>query len=514
MTRLLQTLCALALLMLTASGCASAQSGISLQDAMLTVCPVESASDQRPDFTAAECEETRFYRLDPQGRQLWAQTHFDLDADWIASPGPKGVYLSGLAASELYLNGVLIGANGAPGDSASTEIPGRIDYAAHAPRDLFIEGENTLTLRLSSHHGFLTLIAPMQGLFIAGFGSPTDRILQYYWPSLVMFGVFVLGALVFAAMAVKAEQREEPIILALLSALLGGQLLIEAARGLISYAYPIHDLRLIGIVACAFGVSLCLLALTLKRFTPLRFHHRVIALGIGALILMAPIILVRDFDGKTFCVLSLGLAACALICGYQGLKGQRQALIFAGGFALSALIAIITQSAFIDLHLYWLAGLFLIALFIQQALALLREQRIRASETRRAEALDTALALARQASDPATLQLESGGRTDFVRTQEIARIQAAGDYVELHYQDGRCVLYTLTLARLEADLPPSFLRVHRSHIVNTALVETLEREAGGGGRLILRSGAHVPVSRRILPRVRTALSDAAPTPSI
>jgi len=82
--------------------------------------------------------------------------------------------------------------------------------------------------------------------------------------------------------------------------------------------------------------------------------------------------------------------------------------------------------------------------------------------------------------------------------------------VELHYEDGRCVLYTLTLARLEDQLPPTFLRVHRSHIVNTAFVRALEREPGGGGRLLLRSGGEVPVSRRILPRVRTALSEADP----
>ena len=506
MTRLLLILCALALFVSAGTGVAAAQQPLSLRDALLTVCPVDGAADALPDFTAADCVQMRFFDLDPQGRHLWVRTEIGLDADWIASPGPKGVYLSGLAASEVYLNGVLIGANGAPGDSAATELPGRIDYAAHAPRDLFIAGENAVVLRLSSHHGFLTLTAPMQSFMLAEYGSPTDRILQYYWPSLIMFGVFALGALVFAVMAVRAEQREEPVILSLLSAALGAQLLFEAARGLISYPYPLHDGRLIGIVASAFAVSLGLMALTLKRLTALSFSTRASALGLGALLLLLPVFFLRGFDGKTWGVLALALALCALLSGYQGLKGRREARVFAAGFVASALIAALTRSAFIDLHLFWLAGLFLIALFVQQALTLLREQRIRLSETRRAEALDTALALARQASDPATLQLDNSGRTDFVRTQEISRIQGAGDYVELHYEDGRCGLYTITLARLEEQLPPTFLRVHRSHIVNTAFVQTLEREAGGGGRLILRSGGEVPVSRRILPQVRSALA--------
>ena len=513
MTRLLLILCALALLTPAGTGEAVARQPLNLGDAPFTVCPIEGATDTAPDFTASDCEPMRFFEIDPQDRHLWAQTQLTLDADWIASLGPKGVYISGLAASEIYLNGVLIGANGAPGDSAADERPGRIDYAAHAPRDLFVAGENTLTLRLSSHYGFLTLAAPMQSLFITEYGAPAGRILQYYWPSLIMFGVFALGVLVFAAMAARAEKREEPIILAILSAALGAQLLTEASRGLISYPYPLHDWRLIGIVASAFLTALALLALTLKRFTPLTRNRRLASLGLAGLVLLLPVALAPGFDGKTWMLLMLALALCALVCGLQALKGRRDALVFAAGFTLSALIALQTKSTFIDLHLYWLAGVFLIVLFVQQALTLLREQRIRQTETQRAEALDAALALARQAADPAVLTLESGGRTDYVRTQDITRIQAAGDYVELHYEDGRCVLYTITLARLEAQLPPTFLRVHRSHIVNTAHVLTLEREAGGGGRLSLRTGADIPVSRRILPKVRSALSASAPSSS-
>ena len=65
------------------------------------------------------------------------------------------------------------------------------------------------------------------------------------------------------------------------------------------------------------------------------------------------------------------------------------------------------------------------------------------------------------------------------------------------------------LAGLEAELPETFLRVHRSHIVNTAFVSALERDTGGVGRLTLSQGQEVPVSRRIMPKVRTALAAPA-----
>ena len=49
------------------------------------------------------------------------------------------------------------------------------------------------------------------------------------------------------------------------------------------------------------------------------------------------------------------------------------------------------------------------------------------------------------------------------------------------------------------------MRVHRSHIVNMAFVQSLEREASGVGRLFITTGKFVPVSRRIMPMVRRAI---------
>jgi DNA-binding LytR/AlgR family response regulator len=79
----------------------------------------------------------------------------------------------------------------------------------------------------------------------------------------------------------------------------------------------------------------------------------------------------------------------------------------------------------------------------------------------------------------------------------------------VHFESGQTALYTGSLSGLEASLPPTFLRVHRSHIVNTSYVSALERDASGVGRLILSNGMDVPISRRILPKVRSALAEAA-----
>ena len=92
-----------------------------------------------------------------------------------------------------------------------------------------------------------------------------------------------------------------------------------------------------------------------------------------------------------------------------------------------------------------------------------------------------------------------------VAVSDIVRIQGAGDYVELHLNDGTELLHNATLNELDAELPSHFLRVHRSHLVNTRCIQHLDRKETGTGTLHLHDGQTVPVSRRIMPGVRRAL---------
>jgi len=83
-----------------------------------------------------------------------------------------------------------------------------------------------------------------------------------------------------------------------------------------------------------------------------------------------------------------------------------------------------------------------------------------------------------------------------LRPEEIDWIEA-DDYYAVIHTGGERHLVRESLASLEERLPAaSFLRVHRSALVNLARVRALEEDGEGGTRLALRSGALVPVSRR------------------
>jgi len=508
-TKVLATLLVLVLIGWLGLPLAHAQSLLRASLTPVTVCPVAQPLNPIPDFQNDNCEALSFWEVDPQGQHIWMRAHVNVPEGWLDQPGPKGLTLSGMAASEVFLNGERLGGNGQPGDNRATEIPGLMDAVFHAPNSVLRPGENEIIVRLSSHHGAINLASPLHLLGLGTYEPPAARILSAYWPALIMLGVFGLGTLVFAVMAIRSQERQAPFILALMSLMLGAQLLIEASRGLFPYLYPFHVWRLVSIVGAAYGTALCLIAYMLARFSGLSLNYRLLVLGGSGLVLTLPIIFAAGFDGKAGRVLELTLSGLSLASAYWVHKGHKSAIYYLIGLSLTLATLWLTRGAFLDLHLYWIAALFLLIIFVQQALTLIDERKIRLAETERAQRLDAALVAAQQRAEPTQLELISSGRTQYARSDEITQLKGAGDYVEICFKDGRTVLHTGTLAKLEQALPGTFLRVHRSHIVNTAFVVALEREPGGAGRLILNTGSQVPVSRRILPKVKTALAEAS-----
>lgn len=99
------------------------------------------------------------------------------------------------------------------------------------------------------------------------------------------------------------------------------------------------------------------------------------------------------------------------------------------------------------------------------------------------------------------------GGERLLRPDEIDRIEAADYYASIHTGPDRYLLRE-SLTSLMKRLPqPPFLRVHRSAIVNLARVERFVPASGGGGRLVLRDGSRVPVSRRRQATLRRRLAE-------
>lgn len=465
------------------------------------VCP--GGTDLPPaGFDRPDCASSPLADLNPQGHDLWLRARVDVTTAAL-SEGPLGLYVSAKAASVAYINGVRIGHNGTPGPGRDIERPGRMDAVFFIPPGLLHAGENQVVLRLSSFHNVLRLARPVHVVAIAPYAQPVDFILRAYWPSLVTFGVLLAGAFVFASSALSKVNRREPILLALMSLLAAVQLFAEVYRGLSPYPYPVQDWRLITIATCATLFAITLAALVIFRFAP--SHQNTIFGGVTTAILV-PLVVVSGFDGKAACVLLVATISSALVAGYTALKGRRAALIAGVALGLVAVSILIFQGSFLDALFYYEAAAAILILFTLRVLLFEKERR--AHETTQMQAHDLQVALARvtESQSPPVIRVNSAGAVTVVYTTHIAFCKGADDYVELQLSDGRVILHNGALLDLEKVLPANFLRVHRSYIVNTGYVEKLTREATGVGMLALTNGAKVPVSRRIMPIVRSALA--------
>ena len=105
---------------------------------------------------------------------------------------------------------------------------------------------------------------------------------------------------------------------------------------------------------------------------------------------------------------------------------------------------------------------------------------------------------ARAALEPGPLQrlfARQGERIVPIATASITRIEAQGDYAEVHAASGVFLMH-VSLTELAARLDPDrFLQVHRSHIVNLSAVAHLRPFDERRLALVLRDGEEVVASR-------------------
>ncbi|HEX9981742.1 MAG TPA: LytTR family DNA-binding domain-containing protein [Thermoanaerobaculia bacterium] len=126
----------------------------------------------------------------------------------------------------------------------------------------------------------------------------------------------------------------------------------------------------------------------------------------------------------------------------------------------------------------------------------------RAGEQRAPGQLDRRIAaalaeLGRPAPDYAKrLAIKGDGRVILVDVDEVDRLEAAGNYVEVH-SGARHHLVRDTMASLEARLDPArFVRVSRSSIINADRVRELQPMFNGDFVVVLRDGTKISGSRR------------------
>jgi len=91
--------------------------------------------------------------------------------------------------------------------------------------------------------------------------------------------------------------------------------------------------------------------------------------------------------------------------------------------------------------------------------------------------------------------VRDGNRIVPIPLTSLERVQGADDYVSVYTQN-REYLVSVRMSELETHLSTlNFLRIHRSHIVNLELIESVEPYDANRVTVVMRSGARIVASR-------------------
>lgn len=108
---------------------------------------------------------------------------------------------------------------------------------------------------------------------------------------------------------------------------------------------------------------------------------------------------------------------------------------------------------------------------------------------------------------PEAISIKDSGEITRVMVANIDWVDAAGDYMCIHTNDGQTHILRRTMKELEHELDPRlFVRVHRSAIVNVNTIAKLQMLSNGEHQLMLTNGQSVKVSRSYKDRVKTVFS--------
>ena len=94
-----------------------------------------------------------------------------------------------------------------------------------------------------------------------------------------------------------------------------------------------------------------------------------------------------------------------------------------------------------------------------------------------------------EASDMEVISVKADYKTQLVKVADIVYLESAGEYVRLHIEGSSTITTLFRLKNMETTLPAeSFLRVHRSYIVNLKRIASYTK-----GRIFLDNGEYIPL---------------------
>ncbi|WP_286264624.1 LytTR family DNA-binding domain-containing protein [Thalassotalea atypica] len=486
-----------------------AQSLISVDSETVIVCPAKPDQKEPPTFLEIECQQLSLYKVDPQNTELWLKANLTVSQAYMKRQQPSALFVFAKMSSEVYLNGLLLGNNGTPSFLEKDEYSGDMDARFYVPSHILKQGENEVIVHASSHNGFLSLAGPIHFIGVSEYTETGEFFKRDMLISISLLGAMLLGCVYLIAITLRTEEKNTTILILLMLTASSGQLFLEISRVLFNYSYPLHDVRLVAIVAFSLVFGLSFLLFSLYKFT-CKNKAKWLVPSVSLTLLLT--IMTPGFDGKSaMAILVPALFSALLSVAKYRQERSNESFAYTIIYGLFAITILLTFADFHSMYFYYIVTAMLAFLVVSKTNEFAHERSLRKAEQQQVLKLQLKLEQLEQQKSPSKLKLTSAGKIEFIAVHEISFCKAAGDYVEIHLTSNRQSLFSGTLKSLESQLPATFMKVHRSFIVNLDEVIAISSSKTGSANtafLLLTTGDKIPVSRRILPHVRDVVKGA------
>jgi large-conductance mechanosensitive channel len=503
MNKSLYIACIIFILNCVVQSYAFAQATISIDNQSVVFCPAKPAQKMPPTFTEKECQQGLLLDIDPQNVELWLKANLTVTDAYLKRKQPSAIFVFAKMSSEVFLNGEQLGSNGTPNYLKEEEFSGDMDAKFYIPPRLLKRGANEVIIHASSHHGFLTLSRPIHFIGISEYGQTSEFFKRDLLILLSLLGAMLLGCTYLITLVFSAEDKETPVLILLMLAAASGQLFTEVSRVIFNYSYPLHDIRLIAIVVLSLIFGFSLLLFTLKKFARAQRNYWLM-LVVPLTILLS--FMTPGFDGKSVIAILVPALFSVVISGLSCWKiRSRESISYFVAYNVFCLTIVFTFGKFNSMYFYYIVTGMMTFLVIKMVHQSVKDKKQRKEEEQQLLKLQLKVDQLAQQKLPTTLQLSSAGKIEIIPVNDVAYCKAAGDYVEIFLTNQSQSLFSGTLKSIEEKLPSTFLKVHRSYIVNLDEVMSVTSSKNGAtssGILALKNGDEIPVSRRILPHVR------------
>lgn len=486
------------LVILVMSACATVAHG----SGKARVLPSHGTQVCSPEPAEDSCRPTRLKDIRFSDGKSWLVQTVEVPQSSDLLSEPLRVSLVAMASSEVYWNGVLIGKNGTPAASRANESPGRFIADFLVPPKLVVYGPNVVSARLSANHLWFPVWQPVHVFEVyRGQPGPVSGLMRYL-PALLVLGLLAAAGLYFMVAAVCDRDNRNALLLAGIAGLGTLQLIAETSRAFVAYSYPWQLGRIAALAALTAVIAILIASYAARRFDQSHWR-RTVALVTAASV--ASLLLAPAFDLKSAGALFAGISAF-VISAWRGsrmrLQGARFACV-AGSIILGLLV--FDPATFLDRTYFFALAALLIAAMVEQVGFLQLVMRESHRETLRAEGLNTQLSQIRRGGGETMIHLKDGAEIHRVIDGDILYAKAAGDYCELKLKDGRDLLVTMTLSKLQALLTSGFIRIHKSYVANLLHVTMMSPRRNGGQLLTLSDGSTIPVGRTYTTAVETGM---------